>query len=90
MATKVHLYTSLKSYTNGRSVVEVNGTTLGSCLNDLVRQFPKIKQVLFDKYGRLLPKVFVSVNMQSAYPEELEKPIKDGDELYIALVISGG
>ncbi|MDH5696099.1 MAG: MoaD/ThiS family protein [Dehalococcoidia bacterium] len=90
MTIKVHLYSSLQQFTNDRNMVEVSGSTIGECLNDLVKRFPKIKPVLFDKDGKLLGHIFVSVNLQSAYPEELAKVVNDGDELYIALIIAGG
>lgn len=32
----------------------------------------------------------IYVNGESAYPEELAKPVKDGDELTIDLIIEGG
>lgn len=90
MSIKVHLYSSLQQFTNDRNMVEVSGSTIGQCLDDLVKQFPKIKPVLFDKDGKLLGQIFVSVNLKSAYPEELTKLVNDGDELYIALIIAGG
>jgi len=71
-------------------MAEVNGSTIGECLDDLVMQFPKIKPVLFDKDGELFGHVFVSVNLKSVYPEELNKLVNDGDELYIVLTIAGG
>ncbi len=90
MTIKVHLYSSLQQFTNDRSTIEVRGSTIGDCLADLVKQFPKIKPVLFDKDGKLLEHIFVSVNLKSAYPEELTKVVDDGDELYIVRVIAGG
>ena len=90
MGIKVHLYPSFQQFTNDRDMVEVRGSTIGECLDDLVKQFPKIKPVLFDKDGKLLGHIFVSVNLESAYPEELAKVVNDKDELYIALVIAGG
>jgi hypothetical protein len=30
------------------------------------------------------------VNMESTYPEELAKPVRDGDEIHITLMLSGG
>ena len=90
MTIKVHLYSSLQQFTNNRNMVEVSGSTIGECLDDLVEQFPKIKPVLFDKDSKLLGHIFTSVNLKSAYPEELAKVVNDGDELYIALIIAGG
>jgi len=90
MTIKVHLYSSLQQFTNDRSMVEVSGSTIGDCLDDLVKQFPKIKPLLFDKDGKLSGHIFISVNLKSAYPEELAKVVNDGDELYIVRVIAGG
>jgi molybdopterin synthase sulfur carrier subunit len=90
MSTKVHLYSGLKEFTNGQNVAEVHGSTVGECLADLVEQFPKIKQELFDENGKLSAKVLVSINLKSAYPEELTKPVDNEDELYIVRVIAGG
>jgi MoaD family protein len=90
MPVKVRLYSSLKTFTDGRGTVEVSGSTLGACLQDLARQFPKIKPVLFDERDRLPPRVFVSLNMRSVSSEELDRPVKNGDEIYIVLVVSGG
>jgi molybdopterin converting factor small subunit len=90
MAVKVHLYSSLQQFTNDRDTVEVSGSTIGKCLDDLAKQFPKIKPMLFAKNGKLSGHIFVSVNLKSAYPEELTRVVNDGDELYIARIIAGG
>lgn len=90
MSTQVHLYTNLQQYTQGHNQVSVHGTTVGECLNDLVRQYPDIGPVLFDKNGQLHSIVFVSVNMNSLNPEKLDRKIKENDELYIILIIAGG
>ena len=90
MSVRVNLHPTLSPFTNNQTVVEVNGSTVGDCLNELVKQFPRIKPMLFDKQGRLLNYVDVYVNYESAYPEELAKPVKDGDELHITLIIAGG
>ncbi len=91
MSIKVNLPSHLHNFTGGQSVAEVTGSTVGECLNDLVRQFPGIERAIFDKQGQLLNYVDVYVNRESSYPEELAKPVKDGDELHITLfVIAGG
>ena len=48
------------------------------------------KQALFDKSGRLHRYLDVYVNGESAYPEELVKPVKDGDNLQIVMIVAGG
>lgn len=90
MSVKVHLYSGLKEFTSGQNVAEVHGSTVGECLADLVRQFPRIKRELFEENGKLAAKILVSINLKSAYPEELTKPVDSEDELYIVRVIAGG
>jgi molybdopterin converting factor small subunit len=34
--------------------------------------------------------VEVYVNNESAYPEELAKPVQDGDEIHLILMLAGG
>jgi len=80
----------MRPFTNKMEVVEVNGSTVGKCLNHLVEQFPGIKGQLFSKNGTLFENIIISINGESAYPEQLVKPVKEGDELNILLIIGGG
>jgi len=90
MSVKVNINPALYQYTNNQGMVEVNGDTVGQCLNHLVKQFPGIEKGLFDKKGKLLNYIDIYVNGKSAYPEELAKPVNDGDELHIVFTIAGG
>ncbi|MBA7680360.1 hypothetical protein ES703_88675 [subsurface metagenome] len=90
MSIKISIPSYMRSFTNNMKVVEVNGSTVGVCLNHLVKQFPGMKKQLFSKNGNLFENIIISVNGESAYPEQLTKPVKDGDELNIMFVIGGG
>lgn len=93
MSVKVNLvYPHLQQLTNNQESIEVEGSTLGQCLSDLVRQFPGIEKAIFDKDGKLLSYVAIYINRESTYFEQepLNKPIKDGDEILFALLITGG
>ncbi|MFC2005096.1 MoaD/ThiS family protein [Chloroflexota bacterium] len=90
MSVKINIHPFLAQHTNGHDVVEVNGSTVGQCLEQLVTRFPELKEWLFEKNGRLNRLVEIYVNNETSYPEELAKPVKDGDELYILIIISGG
>jgi molybdopterin converting factor small subunit len=90
MSIKVHLYSSLQQYTGGHNQVDVDGRSVGECLRDLARQYPDIEPVLFDHNGRLHSIVFVSVNMNSVNPENLDRVVNETDELFIILIIAGG
>ena len=63
---------------------------MGACLADLVRQYPGIEKSLFDDKGKLRNNVEVYVNMESAYPDELAKAVKSGDEIHLTLILTGG
>lgn len=90
MSVKVNIHKTHRQFTGGSEFVEVEGQTVGDCLDDLVRQFPSIKEALFDKKGRLLNVIEVYVNMESTYPEELKKKVRDGDAIHIAVMLAGG
>ena len=90
ISIKVNIRPGMQHLTNDRELVEVSGSTVGECLNHLVKQFPDIEEELLDEDGRVLGYVDIYVNGESSYPEELAKPVKDGDELFILQVIGGG
>jgi molybdopterin converting factor small subunit len=90
MAVKVHIHTTHRQFTNGLELVPVEGNTVGECLNQLIKQFPAMEKALFAKKDKLLNMVEVYVNHASAYPNELAKPVKDGDEIHLLIMLAGG
>jgi molybdopterin converting factor small subunit len=82
---------NLRQFTGGEAVVKCEGKTVGECLHDLARKFPGIEFGLFDSDGKLLHYLDVYVNLESSYPEELDKAVNDGDELHLTLfTVAGG
>ena len=90
MSVKIDVPSYLQPFTDNMEVVEVNGSTVGECLNHLIEQFPDVKKMLFAQSGKLLNYLCIYVNGEDVYPEELTKPVKDGDELHIPYIIGGG
>jgi len=90
MAIRVHVHTTHRQFTNGLEVVEVRGDTVGQCLGHLIQQFPGMEKALFAKKDKLLNIVEVYVNQATAYPDELAKPVKDGDEIHLVVMLAGG
>ncbi len=90
MSIKIHLHITHRQHTNGQEVVEVNGNTVGEALHNFIEQYPGMKTELFDKKGDLLHYIEIYLNKESAYPGELEKPLKNGDELQIITFLAGG
>jgi molybdopterin converting factor small subunit len=90
MSIKIDIPSYLQPFTDGREAIEVNGSTVSECLNHLVRQFPDVEKVLLAENGELLEDIGIYVNGEDAYPDELAKPVRDGDELYVLYMIAGG
>ena len=90
MAVKVYIHKTHRQFTGGLEIVEAAGNTVGECLRDLIRQFPGMEKALFAQKDKLLNIVEVYVNHASAYPNELAKPVKDGDEIHLVLMLAGG
>jgi len=90
MPAKVHIHITHRQFTNGLDVVPVEGNTVGECLNHLTKQFPGMEKALFAKKDKLLNVVEVFVNHATAYPNELIKPVKDGDEIHLLVMLAGG
>ena len=90
MTVKINIHPSLLHLTDNQETVEVSGNTVGQCFQQLMTEFPGLKEWLFEKDGKLSKFIDVFVNQESAFPEELAKPVKDGDELNIIMTIAGG
>lgn len=90
MAVKVHLHLTLRQFTNGQEIIDVDGTTVGECLKNVVKKYPGMESSIFGKNGKLSNIVEIYVNLQSAYPNELAKQVKDGDEIHVTMMLAGG
>jgi molybdopterin converting factor small subunit len=90
VAVKVHLHLTLRQYAGGQEIVEVDGKTVGECLKNVVKKYPGMESSIFGKNGKLSNIVEIYVNMQSAYPNELAKEVKDGDDIHVTLMLAGG
>ena len=80
----------MKSLTNNAKEIKAKGSTVGENFNHLIEQFPDIRKQLFNEKGGLFDNIIISVNGENAYPEQLTKSVKDGDEVNIVFVIGGG
>lgn len=90
MPINVHIHKTHRQFTNGLEVVAVEGRTVGECLNQLVKQFPGMEKALFAKKDKLQNTIEVFVNYATAYPNELAKPVEQGDKIYLVVMLSGG
>jgi molybdopterin converting factor small subunit len=90
VAVKLHLHLTLRQFTNGQEIIEVDGKTVGECLKNVVKKYPAMESSIFGKNGKLSNIVEIYVNLQSAYPNELAKQVKDGDEIHVTMMLAGG
>ena len=75
---------------NDNRIIEVNGSTVGDCLHDLIKRFPGTKKLLLDEKGKLRDYLDVFINGESSYPEELSRAVHRGDRLHIVNILAGG
>jgi len=87
----VRIPTPLRRYTAGKSQVMVNGLNVSDALQDLVSQFPDLKDHLYTSDGGIQPSINLFLAEQSIHKkQDLEKPLQENDRLVIIRSISGG
>lgn len=89
MGIEISLHKTHRRYTDGKEIVEVQGNTVGECLQDLVKKYPPLDKEIF-KNKKLNSLIEVYLNGASAYPNELAKPVKDGDRISLVYMLSSG
>jgi molybdopterin converting factor small subunit len=90
MSATIHLHQTHRALAGGRAAVEVEGATVGECLEALAARFPGMRAALWDESGRLKNQIEIYLNAASAYPDELKKPVKPGDEIHLTVMLAGG
>jgi len=90
VSVKVSLHKTHREFTGGLETVEVQGETVGDCLDHLAKKYPGIDEALFEKKGKLKRHIEVFLNLESTYPQELAMPVKDGDEIHVTVMLAGG
>jgi molybdopterin synthase sulfur carrier subunit len=91
MAVKVRIPSALRTFTNGADIVEIPGESVGAVLNQLKAQAAGIEGRLFKGPDQLNRFVNVYLNEEDIrFLQNLQTPVKDGDELSIVPAIAGG
>lgn len=83
MNVKLNIAPILSYYTNNQKSVEVTGSTVFECLNYFIRQFPDLKIIIDTQSGKLAGFITIFLNKENAAIQDMNKPVKDGDELSI-------
>ena len=91
MAVKVRSPTPLRSMTGGVDVAEIAGADVGAILGALTARYEGMDKRLFKQPGELNRFVNIYVNDEDIrFLDNLNTPIKDGDEVSIVPAIAGG
>ncbi|OGO01744.1 MAG: hypothetical protein A2Y90_05045 [Chloroflexi bacterium RBG_13_52_12] len=90
MTTEISIPPVLQALAGDVKQIEISGSTVGECLNALVKMYPQMKPRLFNKQGKLANGINIFLNGENAYPEPLAKPVRDGDKIHIAFIVLGG
>jgi molybdopterin synthase sulfur carrier subunit len=91
MSVKVRIPSPLRSYSGGADVIEVSGANVGEVLNGLKAKAAGIETRLFKGPNQLNRFVNVYLNDEDIrFLQNLETPVKEGDELSIVPAIAGG
>jgi molybdopterin converting factor small subunit len=84
----IHIPSALRSYTNQRSEVEVEGSTLEEVLSALDTRYPGFRFRIVTEQDKIRPHMRIFVNDEQA--QELGTPLCREDRVYIVCALSGG
>lgn len=91
MSVRIRIPTPLQKLTANQSEVTAKGASVKDILSDLERQYPGLKQRLYDENGALRRFINFYVNNEDIrFLKGETTPIKEGDELSIVPAIAGG
>ena len=91
MAVSVRIPPPLRPLTKGAEEVEAAGENVAQILDDLEANYQGIHARLFDDGGGVRRFINVFLNDEDIrFLENLDTPVKDGDEISIVPAIAGG
>lgn len=88
MAITVKLNLPLQKLAGNRERIEVSGSTVKQCLDNLVRQVPEAKRYIYNKDGSLA--LLFLLNNEALRDQDLDHSIAENDELWLLSILSGG
>ena len=91
MEVQVRIPTPLKKLTGGRDLIKAQGRTVGEVLQWITETYPDLKERLRDERGEVRRFINIYVNDEDIrFIQNLETPVKEGDQLSIIPAIAGG
>ena len=91
MAVRVYIPTPFQRLTGARAYVQAQGSTVAEALEDLYRQYPDLRRLIYDEAGEIPGHINIYVNRQAIHHlQGKDTPLEDGDELAVIPAIAGG
>lgn len=91
MAVTVLIPTALRSFTDRKSEVHVEGTTVGGAIAALAVAYPDIKQHIYQDAAQLRSFINVFVGETNIKTlQGLDTPVSNGDAVMLVPAIAGG
>ncbi len=91
MSRRLLISPLLQEYHQIPGILIVNGETVGECIDDLIRQYPEVKEWLMDRQDVLQVTVYINSEENIVYNRnDFARKLNLGDELQIVPVIAGG
>ena len=87
----VRIPTPLRKLTGGAEEVQASGKSVGELIGELEKKYPGIKERICDESGSVRRFVNIFVKDEDIrFLQNLDTPVKDGDEVSIVPAIAGG
>ena len=90
MPVKVNLSPWFSHAAGGRETIHAIGRTIGECLDEIDVEYPGVKEMILNEEGSVKSYILFLLNGENTYPEELSKPVQDGDEISLVILADGG
>lgn len=91
MAVKVRIPSPLMKLTSNQGEVSAEGSNVKEVFENLEKQFPGIKERVYDENGQLRRFINIYVNEEDIrFMDGESSSVKDGDEVSIIPAIAGG
>lgn len=90
MSIVVKLHPYYQDITGTGEIISAEGSTVLEIIEDLEKNYPGMREQLLDHRGRIQGFAEIFVNAEIVHPMSTGMPVKEGDEIEILTVISGG
>jgi molybdopterin synthase sulfur carrier subunit len=91
MEVRVRIPAPLRKLAGEQDVIKLQGKTVGEVLRSLTETYPGLEERLRDERGEVRRFINIYVNDEDIrFNQNLETPLKDGDQISIIPAIAGG